>query len=101
MGFEMNIKRIRYAVAHPLFVMICVGALSMSACTTVPKQDGYSNMFVLIDKETGSPISDFAYKMVTGDGKVYRGITNEQGETVRVTGDKPTELELYADDGAE
>ena len=49
MGFEMNIKRIRYAVAHLLFVMICAGGLSMSACTTVPKQDGYSNMFVVTD----------------------------------------------------
>lgn len=52
----MNIKRIRYAVAHLLFVMICAGGLSMSACTTVPKQDGYSNMFVVTDKETDQPI---------------------------------------------
>ena len=86
---------------HLLFMMICAGGLSMSACTTVPKQDGYSNMFVVTDKETDQPIPDFPYKIVTGDGKVYRGITNEQGETVRVTGDKPTELKLYADDGAE
>jgi type VI secretion system secreted protein VgrG len=49
----------------------------------LPK-DPYDNMFVLIDKETGNPVPDFAYKVKTADGAVYQGLTNELGEALRI-----------------
>ena len=49
----------------------------------LPK-DPYDNMFILIDKETGNPVPDFAYKVKTADGAVYQGLTNELGEALRI-----------------
>jgi type VI secretion system secreted protein VgrG len=58
-------------------------------------------MFVLKDPK-GLPVAGFAYKIVTGDGKVFRGVSNEKGETIRLSsGYDVTQLEISADDGEE
>ncbi|MFW1995301.1 type VI secretion system Vgr family protein [Acinetobacter guillouiae] len=67
---------------------------------TLP-QDPFNEMFVLKDPK-GLPVSGFAYKIVTGDGKVFRGVSNEKGETIRLSsGYDVTQLEISADDGEE
>lgn len=40
-------------------------------------------MYVLTDTE-GNPIAGFKYKITTSDGMVYRGITNDKGEAMRI-----------------
>jgi type VI secretion system secreted protein VgrG len=58
-------------------------------------------MFVVKDPK-GLPVAGFAYKIVTGDGKVFRGVSNEKGETIRLSsGYDASQLEVYADDGEE
>lgn len=67
---------------------------------TLP-QDPFNEMFVLKDPK-GLPVAGFAYKIVTGDGKVFRGVSNEKGETIRLSsGYDASQLEVYADDGEE
>ncbi|WP_288497032.1 hypothetical protein [uncultured Acinetobacter sp.] len=58
----------------------------------------FNEMFVFKDPK-GNPVAGFAYKFVTSDGKVFRGISNEKGETILVsTGNESKLIELYADD---
>lgn len=58
----------------------------------------FNEMFVFKDPK-GNPVAGFAYKIVTSDGKVFRGISNEKGETILVsTGNESKLIELYADD---
>lgn len=60
---------------------------------------GNDEMFVLKDK-FGKPIPNYAYKIVRADGEIFRGITNEKGETLRVqTGVDKLKLLVYKDDG--
>ncbi|PNK60263.1 hypothetical protein [Psychrobacter sp. FDAARGOS_221] len=57
----------------------------------------YDEMFVIQD-ESGWPVAGYAYKIVTAEGDLYRGYTNERGETVRVTtGNRPVSLCLLRD----
>jgi type VI secretion system secreted protein VgrG len=57
----------------------------------------YDEMFVLKDQH-GDPIADFAYKVTLGDGKVYRGVTNEKGEAMRIgTGSKAMGMKFEPD----
>lgn len=64
-------------------------------------QDPFNEMFVLKDPK-GLPVAGFAYKIVAGDGKVFRGVSNEKGETIRLSsGYDVTQLEISADDGDE
>ncbi|OUY08933.1 type VI secretion system Vgr family protein [Acinetobacter populi] len=46
-------------------------------------QDPYDEMYVIRDPQ-GNPISGFPYKITTPDGKIYRGISNDKGETIRL-----------------
>ena len=65
----------------------------------MPK-DPYDNMFVITHPETGEPIVEFPYKITTEDGTVYRGVTNEQGQTMRFgTGFQSKGIKLEPDDG--
>ncbi|STY90984.1 type VI secretion system Vgr family protein [Moraxella bovis] len=62
-------------------------------------QDPYDEMYVITDSN-GNPVSGFAYKITTDDGRVYRGITNEKGETIRVgTANKAVGLTIEEDEG--
>ncbi|MGO1283046.1 MAG: DUF2345 domain-containing protein, partial [Moraxellaceae bacterium] len=61
-------------------------------------KDPFDEMFVLKDT-LGNPISGFAYKITTGDGKIYRGITNKEGQTTRIhTGAQAVDMTVEADD---
>ncbi|MGP9597656.1 DUF2345 domain-containing protein, partial [Psychrobacter sp. AOP29-E1-4] len=60
-------------------------------------QDPHDEMFVIKDT-LGNIVSGFAYRIETSDGKIYRGVTNEKGETIRVhTGAETADLIVKAD----
>ena len=81
-----------YAAQHPF-----TGPNQMEY--EMPK-DPYDNMFVITHPETGEPIVEFPYKITTEDGTVYRGVTNEQGQTMRFgTGFQSKGIKLEPDDG--
>lgn len=64
----------------------------------VPAEEIYDEMYVVKDT-LGNPVQGYAYKITTDEGEVYRGVTNEKGETIRVyTGNKAVGLILEADD---
>lgn len=64
---------------------------------TTPAEQVYDEMFVVKDN-LGNPIEGYSYKIVTAEGEVYRGVTNEKGETIRVyTGNKAVDM-VFMDD---
>ncbi|WP_179191876.1 DUF2345 domain-containing protein [Commensalibacter intestini] len=61
----------------------------------------YDEMFVVKNKK-GEPLPHFRYKLVTGDGEIIRGVTNEKGETARVeTSTNKIKIDVYEDDDDE
>ena len=57
-------------------------------------------MFVIRDQH-GQVVPNFKYKIVTDSGRIYRGVTNERGETLRIgTGVKVVNLRVYEDDAS-
>lgn len=59
----------------------------------------YNEMFVVQDT-LGNPVEGYSYKITTDEGKVYRGVTNKKGETIRVyTGNKSVGLTISDDFG--
>lgn len=59
---------------------------------------GNDEMFVIKDDE-GNPMINYAYKIVREDGQIFKGVTNEKGETLRVqTGENKLKLTLFEDD---
>ena len=65
----------------------------------VPISFGFDEQFTLLDME-GEPVADFAYKITTSSGKVFRGVTNEAGKTQRISTPVIEELHLEPDDFA-
>jgi uncharacterized Zn-binding protein involved in type VI secretion len=63
----------------------------------VPISFGFDEQFTLLDTE-GEPVADFAYKVTTASGKVFRGVTNELGKTQRIPTSIIEELHLEPDD---
>lgn len=45
--------------------------------------------------ETGQPIAEMPYKIVTGDGEVFYGFTDHDGKTMRVGSAEPTTIKVY------
>ena len=45
--------------------------------------------------ETGQPIAEMPYKIVTGDGEVFYGFTDHDGKTMRVGSAEPTAIKVY------
>ncbi|MEN6670710.1 hypothetical protein AAJP47_10060, partial [Psychrobacter sp. B38] len=87
--------------------LVCPGMIKIQAvkkalvggalCHYTAPKEPYDEMYVVKDT-LGNIIAGFAYKIETSEGKVYRGVTNEKGETIRVgTGNKAVEFELTAD----
>jgi type VI secretion system secreted protein VgrG len=81
---------------------------SATKTLTGPKELPYAlpksplnEMFVYLDKKTHQPIPDFAYKIVRNDGTVFRGITNERGEAIALSGYRVDDFQFYADDEKE
>lgn len=63
----------------------------------IPISFGFDEQFTLLDTE-GEPVADFAYKVTTASGKVFRGVTNELGKTQRIPTSIIEELHLEPDD---
>ena len=81
-----------YAAQHPF-----TGPNQMEY--EMPKEP-LDEMFVIRDQH-GPVVPNFKYKIVTDSGRIYRGVTNERGETLRIgTGVKVVNLRVYADDAS-
>ncbi|PYY84458.1 hypothetical protein DNK59_17675 [Pseudomonas sp. TKO26] len=65
--------------------------------TPVVIQQRHNAQFELLDAD-GEPVPDFKYKVVTPDGKVYRGITDHEGLTQRIFTDVSEFLQIEPDD---
>lgn len=64
-------------------------------------EDPYDEMYILKDT-LGNVVAGYAYKIKTSEGKIYRGVTNEKGETIRIgTANKAVDFELTADSDEE
>ncbi|MDP9529326.1 PAAR domain-containing protein [Pseudomonas protegens] len=65
--------------------------------TPVVIQQRHNAQFELLDAD-GESVPDFKYKVVTPDGKVYRGITDHEGLTQRIFTDVSEFLQIEPDD---
>ncbi|MGO2968025.1 DUF2345 domain-containing protein [Psychrobacter sp.] len=73
--------------------LVCPGTITVKAvkkelvsgarANYTPPEDPYNEMYIVKDT-LGNPVEGFAYKIETSEGKIYRGMTNEKGETIRV-----------------
>ncbi|WP_434516297.1 DUF2345 domain-containing protein [Dechloromonas sp. ARDL1] len=45
--------------------------------------------------ETGQPIADLPYKIVTSDGEVFFGFTDQEGKTMRIGSAEPSTINVY------
>ncbi|WP_426205192.1 PAAR domain-containing protein [Pseudomonas sp. TWP3-1] len=63
----------------------------------LPINLGFDEQFTLLDAD-GEPVPDFAYKITTASGIVFRGVTNELGLTRRVSTRASEQLHLEPDD---
>ena len=64
----------------------------------MPKaQPLYDEQFVVKDEHSGTPMPFTAYRIVTGDGNEYRGITDEHGQTERIFKNKADSIKLFFD----
>lgn len=45
--------------------------------------------------ETGQPIADLPYKIVTSDGEVFYGFTDQEGKTMRIGSAEPSTINVY------
>ena len=57
----------------------------------------YDEQFVVKDEHSGTPVPFTAYRIVTGDGKEYRGMTDEHGQTARISKNKADSIKLFFD----
>jgi type VI secretion system secreted protein VgrG len=48
-----------------------------------------------LHSETGQPIAEMPYKMVTGDGEVFYGFTDQEGKTMRIGSAEPSTVKVY------
>jgi type VI secretion system secreted protein VgrG len=80
----------------------CANAQKMgSANYHAPTQEmpkGYSEFFTLQDSQTGKIIPHKPYRIVSSDGTVFRGRSDEAGKTTEVFGLTPGNVEIYSDD---
>lgn len=62
---------------------------------------GKDEMFVIKDN-TKTPLTNFPYKVLREDGKVFRGVTNGKGEAQRIqTGPIELKFAVFEDDGSD
>jgi type VI secretion system secreted protein VgrG len=59
---------------------------------------GFNEFFTLNDDETGEPIPNKAYRIITDDGKEYKGRTDAEGKTITVFSATPGNIKIYSDD---
>ncbi len=56
----------------------------------------FDEQFVIRDAE-GEPLANLPYRITTESGQVYRGITDEQGQTLRISTKRQENLRIEAD----
>jgi type VI secretion system secreted protein VgrG len=65
---------------------------------TLPSGEGpYNEQFKIHDKHTGDPASYVRYRVETAEGKVFEGMTDEQGLTSRIMTSAPSALKVFLD----
>ncbi|WP_269451973.1 PAAR domain-containing protein [Pseudomonas sp. Os17] len=74
-----------------------VTVAEFTSITPLAIQHRHNAQFELLDTD-GEPVPDFKYKVVTPDGKVYRGITDQNGLTQRFFTDVSGLLQIDPDD---
>ncbi|MGY5367977.1 DUF2345 domain-containing protein [Enterobacter oligotrophicus] len=80
----------------------CVNAQKMgpanydATAPVLPK--GFNEFFILSDDETGEPLPNKPYHIITDDGKELRGRTDAEGKTTTVFSSTPGSISLYSDD---
>jgi uncharacterized Zn-binding protein involved in type VI secretion len=55
----------------------------------------YSGAFRAVDETTGAPIAGLPYRIELPDGSTIRGVTDDDGNTERVTSDHADTIKLY------
>jgi uncharacterized Zn-binding protein involved in type VI secretion len=61
-----------------------------------PSSSPFDEQFVLKDAE-GEPIAGFHYKITTSSGRTFRGVTDESGQTLRISTPAAEELTIEPD----
>ncbi|WP_149135834.1 hypothetical protein [Cupriavidus campinensis] len=62
----------------------------------LPKPPGlYDEQFTLKDEHSGESLPHIPYRIETADGKVFRGVTDAAGRTMRVFADKAQALKIF------
>ncbi|MDR6410765.1 UNVERIFIED_ORG: type VI secretion system secreted protein VgrG [Burkholderia sp. 1595] len=65
---------------------------------TLPSGEGpYNEQFKIHDKHTGDPAPYVRYRVETAEGKVFEGMTDEQGLTSRIMTSAPSALKVFLD----
>lgn len=63
------------------------------AAATAAKQ--YTGAFRAVDEQTGQPVAGLPYRIELPDGSTVRGITDNDGNTQRVSSTDPATIKLY------
>lgn len=73
------------------------GAASLrEARQSLPKPPGlYDEQFTLKDEHSGEILPHIPYRIETADGKVFHGVTDAAGRTMRVFADKAQALKIF------
>ncbi|EFD5002314.1 type VI secretion system tip protein VgrG [Escherichia coli] len=76
----------------------CVNAQKMGATSytsSVPDfPGGYSEFFVAHDNKTGQPMPDTRYRITTGKGIIYSGVTDSEGKTAEIFTALPEKIKV-------
>lgn len=62
-------------------------------------ETAFGGIFRAIDETTGKPVHGIHYRIELSDGRVLHGVTNEQGETERLTAKDRADAKLYWEAG--
>ena len=57
----------------------------------------YDEQFLVKDEITGAPLANIAYRIVTGEGKEFTGITDQDGQTQRIHGARADDIKFFFD----
>lgn len=74
------------------------GPAGMTTKTGALPQGGegpLDEQFALKDKESGTAIAYAPYRIETADGKMYRGMTDAEGRTLRIFTGKAQSLKVF------
>ena len=74
------------------------GALALSASGVADQnQSEYDQHFLLINDQTGKPLEHARYRVTLADGRIFDGVSNEQGLSEKVSADSPlgADIEVF------